>query len=448
MLSGPVVSLAADGIVTLRDTVAISLAYSPNIKAFQEYRQAAVHDLQRARSGWFPRVDARAGWGVEQISDTFNRGHSTPGVQGIDRTRDFYSRSEASLTISQTIWDGLATLNRVRMGESRLDSAESRLIDNAEGMALDAVLAHIEVYRQRRIVALAELNVRNHKSILSSQYQRHKSGASTMADVTQTQSRLARTEASLTESRAALEVAVANYKRLTGRDPGMVAAPEAPTNAYPSLEAALVATQAGNLKIKAGQSDIETAFAQYKLDQSSFHPQLSLEAGPTYSYRAGSSLTDQGGVEIMLRASWNLFNGGYDYYNVKGDLARARQSKQELEDLKDQLTEQTEASWAELNSAREQARHFSSAVDYSTKTRNMYMEQFNVGQRSLLDLLDSENELFSYSIQLVTAQLNVTAAQYRMLALGGGLMASLSINRQELPIEIDVFGPERPNIRR
>ncbi|MDR3176237.1 MAG: TolC family outer membrane protein [Desulfovibrio sp.] len=445
MLSSPAMSFAVDGIVTLRDTVAISLAYSPNIKAFQEYRQAAVHDLQRARSGWFPRVDARAGWGVEQVSDTFNRGHSG---SNIDRTRDFYSRSEASLTISQTIWDGLATLNRVRMGESRLDSAESRLIDNAEGMALDAVLAHVEVYRQRRIVALAELNVKNHKSIRSSQYQRHKSGASTMADVTQTQSRLARTEASLTESRAALEVAIANYKRLTGRDPGVVAAPEAPASAYPSLEAALVATQAGNLKIKAGQSDIETALAQYKLDQSSFHPQLSLEAGPTYSYRSGSSLTDQGGVEIMLRASWNLFNGGYDYYNVKGDLARARQSKQELEDLKDQLTEQTEASWAELNSAREQARHFSSAVNYSTKTRNMYMEQFNVGQRSLLDLLDSENELFSYSIQLVTAQLNVTAAQYRMLALGGGLMASLGINRQELPIEIDVFGPERPNIRR
>ncbi|MDR0826782.1 MAG: TolC family outer membrane protein [Desulfovibrio sp.] len=445
-LSGPTSALA-DAPVTLRETVAISLAYSPNVKAFQEYRQAAVHDLQRARSGWFPRVDARAGWGIEQWSDTSTRrgGLNNPGG---DTSRDYYSRSEASLTVSQTIWDGLATLRRVEIGETRLDSAQSRLYDNAEGMALDAVLAHIEIYRQRRIVALAELNVKNHKSILASQFERHKSGASTMADVTQTQSRLARTEASLTESRAALEVAVSNYKRISGRDPGQVAAPNAPTEAYPNLEAALIATQAGNLKIRASQSDIKTALSQASLDTSAFHPQVNLEAGPTYSYRSGSSLDDQGGMVIMLRASWNLFNGGYDYYNVKGDLARARQNKQELEQLKDQLTSETESTWTQFVSSSEQSRQFANAVDYSTKTRNMYLEQFNVGQRSLLDVLDSENELFSYSIQLVTAQLNVIAAQYRLLTLGGNIMANLGINRQVLPIDIDVTEPDRPNIRK
>lgn len=425
-------------VTSMRDTVKATVAYNPTIKAFQEYRQAAEHDLKRARSGWFPRVDARAGWGVEQWSDPTTRSHRTAGGSYTQSRRGYYERSEASLTISQTIWDGLDTLNRVRMGKSRLDSAATRLFDNAEGLALDAVLAHIEVFRQRRIVALAELNVKNHKSILASQFERHRSGASTEADVTQTQSRLARTEASLAESRAALEVAMANYKRLTGRDIGTsIETPASPANAYPSLETALASCQTGNPKIEALKSDIRTADSQFQLDRAPFHPNIYLEAGPSYTYQAQSNTYDQGGMVIMLRANWNLFNGGYDYYNVKGNKARARQARQELSQQYDLLAEETEATWSELISAQEQSKYYANSVTYATKTRDMYLEQFNVGQRSLLDVLDSENELFSSSIQLVTAQQNVNAAKYRLLTLGGALLSSFGLDRGQLSVDTE-----------
>lgn len=423
---------AAD-VTSLRDSVSTTLQFNPNIKAFQEYRQAAEYDLKRARSGWFPRVDARAAYGVEQWSDSTTRGTGTIG--SFNKTnRTWYDRSDASLTISQTIWDGMATWNRVRMGKSSLESAESRLFDNAEGLGLDAVLAHIEVYRQRRIVALAEMNVQNHRSILSSQSARQRSGATTMADVTQTQTRLARTEASLAESRAALEVAMANYKRLTGTVAGAIEVPTIPADSYPSLEAALAASQTGNLKIKALRADADTATFQSDLDKAAFHPTVYVEAGPSYSYRPTSSQHDQGGVSVMLHANWNLFNGGYDWYNVKGSKARARQARQDVTALLDNLAEETEATWAELISSQEQARFYANAVDYATKTRDMYLQQFNVGQRSLLDVLDSENELFSSSIQLVTAQQNVVAANYRLLALGGAFLNSFGLDRTALAI--------------
>ena len=416
------------GEISMKETVSSTLAYNPTIKAFQEYRQAADYDLKRARSGWMPRVDARAGYGTDQWSGATSR--------RTGRNRDYYDRSEASLVVSQTIWDGMATWYRVEQGESRLESAQSRLFDNAEGLALDAVLAHIEIYRQRRIVALAELNVKNHKAILGSQYERQRSGAATMADVTQTQSRLARTEASLAESRSALEVAISNYKRLTGVDVGQVETPASPRDAYPSLEEALARSQTGNLKVKALQSDIKTAEAQPNLDKSAFHPQIFVEAGPSYSNRAQDSWDDNGGMAIMLRANLNLFNGGYDWYNVKGSKARARQARQELNALYDSLADETTTTWSQLVSSQEQAKYFANAVKYSTQTRNMYLQQFNVGQRSLLDVLDSENELFSSSIQLVTSQQNVLAAKYKLLTLGGALLANFDINRSGLAVEM------------
>lgn len=440
MLAGAVLALAvcaappvfAAEVTTIKDTVTTSIAFSPNIKSFQEYRQAAVHDLKRARSGWFPRVDARAAYGFGQWSDATSR--SPNARRG---PRDYYDRSEASLTVSQTIWDGMATWNRYKIGKSRLESAESRLFDNVEALGLDAVLAHIEIYRQRRIIALAELNVKNHKAILASQRERRSSGAATEADVTQTQSRLARAEGSLTESRQALDVALANYKRLTGKTPGQVEAPMPPAGAYPSLEVALAQSQTGNMKVRALRADASTAESQSELDKAPFHPQIFLEAGPSYQYRAGSALDDQGGMAVMLRANWNLFNGGYDWYNVKGSKARARQARQDIHTQLDALAEETEATWSELVSARELVKHFSNAVTFSTRTRDMYLEQFNVGQRSLLDVLDAENELFSSSIQLVTSQQNVIAAQYRLIALGGDFLGNFGLNRGTYAVATD-----------
>ncbi len=422
---------------TLKDSVVSTLTFNPDIKAFQEYRQAAVHDVSRARSGWLPRVDARAGWGVEQWSDqsTRRRGSAARGFAQNDK--DFYERSEASIIIQQTIWDGFATWSRYQIGTSRLDSAVNRLLDNAEAASLDAVLSHIEVYRQRRLVALSELNVQNHKDILASQQERQRVGASSVADVTQTRGRLARAEASLTETRSALEIAMAAYKRLTGKEAGELEAPYSPEEAYPSMETVLADSQTKNPKVKALQADVETARATKELDKSPFHPQIYLEVGPAYNWQVQGSQTYEWGTGVMLRGVWNLFDGFYDWYNVKGDRARMRQTKQQLNTQTENLARETAATWSSLISAREQSKFFAVAVENNTLTRDAYLQQFNVGQRSLLDVLDSENELYSSSIQLVTARLNEIAAQYRLKALGGEMLASFNIDKAGLNVDTD-----------
>jgi adhesin transport system outer membrane protein len=80
-------------------------------------------------------------------------------------------------------------------------------------------------------------------------------------------------------------------------------------------------------------------------------------------------------------------------------------------------------------SAREQTKFFSIAVGNNTQTRDAYLQQFNIGQRSLLDVLDSENELYSSSLQLVTSRLNEIGAMYRLKALGGELIAAFGIDK-------------------
>ena len=419
---------------TLEDTVYSTINYNPRIKGFQEFRQAAIHEVAKARSGWLPRADVRAGIGYEQWDDQTTRYYPKTSRQN---NYDFYERREVSVVASQTIWDGLATKARQDIAAAKLSSAESRLLDNTTALSLDAILAHIDVCRNIRLVKLAEDNVDNHKPILASQRERHELGASSLADVTQTQTRLARALSTLEESGANLETSAATYRRLTGKAPRALITPGLPGNGYAGLESVVASSQALNPKITALRWDIESAKATAELSKSNFHPRISAEYSYGYNYQVGSDTNYNQGHAFMLRLQWNIFNGFYDWYDTKSNLATARQRRNEMEEARILLIEQTEKTWASYKSEKERTKHFAMAVDQGTQTRDMYVEQFNLGQRSLLDVLDAENEVFTSSQQYTNCSLNEVANMYRLLALGGELTFGFGVKSTDLHVDTD-----------
>lgn len=419
--------------LSLRDSVEYTLRNNPTIKAFQEYRQAAEHDLDRAKSGYYPRVDLTGGIGMEQWEDYVTRDDN----YSQDKHK-FYGRSDVSLVITQSIFDGWATTSRKQMSQAMLNSAEYRLLDNAEVLSLDAILAHVDIIRQLQLLSLAETNVRNHQNILGSQSERQEAGVANLSDVTQTQSRLARAEATLAETRLALQNAYDTYKNLTGLVPADLDVPLAPEYSYPSLENALANSMVNNSKVRYSRADVDTAYAQKELDKAANYPSLYLQAGPSYSWQVGNADTDQWNTAVQLRTEWNLYNGFYDRNTLKGNKARIRQANRELQALRNSLAQETSNTWTTWQIAREQTILYANSVLYSTQTRDMYLEQFNVGQRSLLDVLDAENELFTSSMQLVTAQMNEIAAQYRLITLGGKLFGYFAIDGDLLKIATDL----------
>jgi len=339
--------------------------------------------------------------------------------------------------VSQTIWDGLSTKARQDIAKARLSSAESRLLDNTTALSLDAVLAHIDVCRNIRLVKLAEDNVENHKRILASQQERQTLGAASLADVTQTQSRLARALSTLEESKANLEVSTASYRRLTGKAPRVLITPVLPGNGYASLESVLASSQSLNPKITALRWDIETAKATAELSKANFHPRITGEYSYGYNYQVGSDTNYNQSHAFMLRLTWNIFNGFYDWYDVKSNLATARQRRNEMEETRILLIEETEKTWAGYLSEKERAKHYAMAVDQGTLTRDMYVEQFNLGQRSLLDVLDSENEVFTSSQQYTSCSMNEISNMYRLLALGGELTYGFGVKDTDLHVDTD-----------
>ncbi|MDR1241208.1 MAG: TolC family outer membrane protein [Deltaproteobacteria bacterium] len=425
------VPLAGGGAYTLKDTVDITLKHNPNLKSLQEFRQSSSFDRNTARSGFFPSLDADAGIGFEQWNDTTTRS-GTPGTQN---RYTYHKRADVTVSLAQTIWDGFGSWSLYRMADANLVSAEHRLFDNAEGLALAAVTAHMEVLRQQKMVQLSELNLSNHQRILGSQLEREKAGASTHADVTQTQARTANAETALVESKLAYESALYSYKRLTGQLPGQLMPATAPNETFSSLNNIITGNLGNNSQILAKRADLDSASARYDMDKSAFHPRIYLEATYNYSDQAQSSPDFSWGSAFMLRGQWNLFNGTYDWYNIKASDARYRQQGMELIALRDNLIKETSSTWSEWQALIQQVTFLNNAVVYNTQTRDMYMQQFNVGSRSLLDVLDSENELYTTSMQLVSAQQNEIAAQYRLLTLAGRILDAFAVDRKSLTPE-------------
>lgn len=416
---------AAQKPVTIQDTVNAILHSHRTIKAMQENRDVIIHELRRAKSGWGPRVDVTSRVGMSKLSNTTTRSYNAD--------TGFYGASGVGVALVQPLWDGFATRSRVRSAESTLDSMTNRVFDNATSLGLDGIIAHIDVIRRREIYRLAELYVERHKEILTSSRDRQQLGADTMADVTQTEGRLARALSTLVEAKASLLEGEEVYRRLTnGPAPVHMAPVGLPDRLFSGPEPIVEEAKLHNPKLAAYLDDIKTARGDQELSEAPFHPVINLEAGPNYSDRGGSGSNWTNSFEVMTTMRWNVFNSGGDVAGNEAAKSRVRMSRQVMYNFVDDLQQEIENTWIIYQSAKDQYQHYTDAIGYNTLTRDAYLEQFTTGQRSLLDVLDAESELFNSSTQAVTAQGNILVGTYRLLALAGVLLPDLHIDTKDL----------------
>lgn len=422
VLANGTLAQAQGNMVAPADTVITALEYSPRLQVLQHNQQAIGHERDRARGGYYPTVDLTFGYGAEAHSDERTRRE--------DIDHNFYERMEAALRLSQLVYDGKETSSRIGIEEAKLNSAGLRTFDNAEAIALDAIIAHMEVYRQRELVSLAERNIRDHQEILEMLEERQEGGAGSIADVDQTQARLSRAWASLTETQAGLQAAEANYQRFVGKLAGDLEFYTPPKDMIPqSLDKAIAVTHANNPKVMALGANVVEADQRVQLSRSSFLPKVHAEVSTSYEDQVESLETYEHNNQAMLRMRWNLFNGGSDIADRKAATARKMQAAAQRDDQRDIVIEETQITWAELQSARSQVISFGDSVSFNQKTLDSYLKQFNVGQRTLLDVLDARNELFQSSGLLATARVNEVVAAGRLLALAGKLTDSFQIDK-------------------
>lgn len=407
--------------LSVEDTIYGVLRNHHNLRGMIENREVLDHEVRRAQAGFGPRVDVTGQAGGSVLSDSSTRS------QNLDS--QVWGKVGYSAQLVQPIWDGFATRSRVRTAKSTLESQKYRVFDTATSLSLDAIIAHIDLLRRRKIYELSEDNVAHHKALVGQAQDRASLGADTAADVTQAQSRLQRAFSSLSDAKASLLVAEETYARLTGLPAASRLQPVSmPPQLFAATQAVMDQAKKSNPKLAAYLQDIRASRGERELADSAFSPTLNLEAGPNYTNLGGASDRWVYSFDVMGVVRWNIFNSGADVAERRAASARMRQSRQVMYNFVDDLKLDVESTWINYQAAQEQYTHYSKAIEYNKYTRTAYLEQFQIGKRSILDVLDTESELYNSATQAETARGNILVGAYRLSALTGNMLPEMSIN--------------------
>ncbi|RZI86264.1 MAG: hypothetical protein EOP38_01760 [Rubrivivax sp.] len=406
------------GSTTLKSAAQKAIDTNPEVTSRLNALRAAEDEIGVARGAYRPRVDLSASVGrdSDRITDR------NPQSQSLNR-------NGVALSANQVLWDGLTTRKEVeRLGHAKA-TRYFEFLSATEDAALEASRAYVDVLRYRRLVDLAQDNYVQHKYVHNQLQSKVKAGVGRGVDSEQTNARLALADSNLTTETANLHDVSARYLRIVGDAPSANLPPAQgleqgiPGSAQEATNQAL----AHNANIEAAIENLRSVKVQASRQDSSNQPKVEarVRSGVGKNFDGVESQKRDTAAEILM--TWNLYNGG-------SDQARARQ----LADLVNQAADQrdkacrdvrqtTAIAYNDIQKLKDQLAALDRNVLAIEKARDAYRQQFDIGQRSLLDLLNSENELYTAKRAYVNAEADLQLAYLRTHAAKHSLVSTLGL---------------------
>jgi adhesin transport system outer membrane protein len=405
---------------SLPEAMQKALDVHPEVQAGVNSRIAADYNLRAAKGGYLPRVDVLAGYGRE--------GSDTPSSRVTTNGWDTMNRGESSVRLQQMLFDGFATSSEVGRQQATVNSRAYSLLNTSERTALTVAQVYLDVMTRREMVRLAEDNLKSHERIFDQIRLRTTRGVGRMADMDQAEARLAQARNNLLTEQANLADAQTNYLSAVGEMPDQLSQPQGFIALMPAnLNEARQQMIENSPVLRSAESDIAAAEKQYQAAKSSFYPRFDAELGRTADNNIGGEQGHNNSWEAMVRMRFNLYSGGSNKADLESKSYQANQALDIRNNALRQLNEEVGLAWNAYNNANAQLPIAQQYVDRSNSVRTAYQQQFSLGERTLLDLLDSENELFTAQQRLVQIKNQQLYTQYRIKADMGQLLKSQGV---------------------
>ena len=411
---------------SLAEAVQKTLNTNPDMVIVLSEKEIAAKDREESFGGLLPSLDLTARSGVQNTNSPSTRS-TAASVPGRDRTPSLY-QNEGTLTLRQLLFDGFATISEIDRRDALMGTAANRVMERAEGLAVDTVEAYLEVLRRNRLLSIAEDNVQKHQQYRDMVQKRSDGGGGTVADLRQAESRLSTAQTTVEQLKGTLADAVASYQRLVGEIPDDLSRPEFDFGSLPAdVDNAVIQTMKTNPSVLAAKTDLTAAEAVVDGSYSPFMPRLDLELSGTKGSDLDGIQGNNNTAAALVVMRWNLYKGGADSARVDGALLRRSRARDVVSRVERIQSEQTRFAWNAMSSARERVGTLRNVVASNERVRDAYSKQFELGQRSLLDLLDSENELFLSRSDLITAEYTSLFGAYRVMSNMGTLNGHLGV---------------------
>jgi adhesin transport system outer membrane protein len=406
--------------MSMKDAVVQALRTNPEINEAIANRQAIEFELEQGRGLYRPRVDVEGSIGGEIRDDSTTRDN--------DDEDHLFLRRQASVVVRQTLFDGFGIDAEVERQASRVDGASLRVRERSEFIALAVIREYLEIARLQRVIAINRQNIGYHNKILGEISRGASEGSLSIADRQQAQERVFAAKAALIEFDEELRAAQVVFIRLVGKDIGEVGKRiDIKGKGSKSLEEALKNARVHHPSIKFAKADIDAAAAQVKAAESKFMPKVSLEGRGSLGEDLGGVRGTDNDLQGNLVVNWNIYNGGIDAANKQEQIRHVDEAYHHLHKITREVEEGVRLSWNRRTQQSRRLKELLRELSATDQLQVSYTEQFKIGERSLLDLLDNQNTRFSLQIAVATGDSAVKFADYRILASQGHLLQAIGV---------------------
>lgn len=425
---------------TLQDSVKETLNTNPLVQESLRDFRVTQQDLNIAESEYYPQIDLSASVGYNKAGELKDDGNSDfdNTVNGVT-----YKNYESSLTFTQNLFNGFSTTSKVDYEKARTLASAYKYLEKSNDVAFQMTKAYLDVLRTNELVGTARENVQINESIYNKVKDLFEAGLTTDSEVKKIQSTLSLARSNLTVQKNNALDAEYKYRRVLGRLPEVsdMQKPELEVKMPDSIEKAALYAIENNPSLLVSRYNIKGAQALVKQKKSGYYPKLDLEVSQSFNDNdeLGNGF-DQPDDRFKARLilTYNLFRGGADQADVQKHISKLNQEVDIQRDLKRQVVEGLDLSWNAYSMIEQQLKDLREYSQYSEKTLELYKEEYDLGRRSLLDLLSAQNDVINSRSQIITSEYDYLFAKYRILDAMGLLVVTVNGTADEFTSKVNL----------
>lgn len=426
-LSGPVGHANAE---TLAGALARAYQYNPELNAARAGVRVTDENVPLALSGYRPTITGEASSTASSVDRR---------LDGVANSSTQSLTSSLGLTISQPLFRGFRTQNAVARAEAGVAAARAGLQNTEQNIFVRATQAYMDVLADRAILALRQQNVGFLQEQVRSAEARFEVGEGTRTDIAQANARRAFALAQVSAAQASLTASNAVYRQVTGAEPGQLVTPSPFTAGLPrSLQGALDEALATHPAIVAARANIDAAQSAVAIAEGELLPEVNLVGNAERSWTHGDgSGGPNDSLSATLRLTVPIYQGGRATTGVRQSIEQLGQRRLELDVTREEVRAAIYAAFGGLEASRAQIEASAAQVEAAQVALNGTIEEQRVGQRTTLDVLNTQDELITARITEINARRDLVVASYSLASALGRLSAEtlgLQVARHD-PVE-------------
>src|SRR5258708_2627906 len=426
---------------TLNNALINAYQNNPQLNSQRAVVRATDESVPQALSGYKPTATLTLQTG-QAYTSTVSKSVNATTVPNYPRVGFGSSPSSANLTISQTLFNGFQTANRVRQAESNTSAARETLRVAEQTILQNAATAYMDLLRDSALLELQRRNVEVLQGRGRQTRDRFNVGEVTRTDVAQSESRLSQGRATVLSAESQYARSRANYRQFVGVEAGALQ-PGAPVDRLTPrrLIEAIEISRARHPSVGVAMFGIDAAVLQVKITEGSLYPQARLIGTVQQNWETNvTTQLQQFNAFVQAQVTIPIFNAGPTgatdtFSSIRAAKETVGQKRMDLDTARDQVQASVVTAWGQLESAKAQILATQAQVASAEIALNGVREEARVGQRTTLDVLNSQQELVNARTALVTAQHDRVVASYSLLGSVGEL------NLPKLGINIPLYDP-------